>query len=251
MRVQIIAEVEKREKNLLLVDNLMQKTFALRRQEIVLENPLVKNFLEKWPALQIESQVCAEFQRITNVNLRSQFYAELDRHTPQLMALFRQKAVRTGKISEMLCDILSVYDVQDFHDVNMKRTLVLHAIPVYLHEEDPQFFKTWNMEESEKPDITDCPVALIMVNRGTTSPVHFNPASIAIVVEDDVVMSDIPRFADAFALLFGLIYVLHLGYPRKLTLTFSFIQKVLMGLDDGKPLKPCLLSLKNELLQNV
>ncbi|XP_016363608.1 uncharacterized protein LOC107705005 [Sinocyclocheilus anshuiensis] len=140
MRVQIISEVEKREKNLLLIENLMQKTFALRRQEIVLENPLMKTFLEKWPALQIEAQVCAEFQRITNVNLRNQFYAELDRHTPQLMALFRQKAARTYKVSEMLRDILSVYDVQDFHDANMKRTLALRAIPVYLCEEDPQFF---------------------------------------------------------------------------------------------------------------
>ncbi|XP_016376725.1 uncharacterized protein LOC107715182, partial [Sinocyclocheilus rhinocerous] len=144
MRVQIISLVEKREKNLLLIENLMQKTSALHRQEIVLENPLVKTFLEKWPALQIEAQVCAEFQRITNVNLRNQFYVELDRHTPQLVALFRQKAARTGKVSEMLRDILSVYDVQDFHDANMKRTLVLRAIPVYLREEDPRFFKMWN-----------------------------------------------------------------------------------------------------------
>uniref|UniRef100_A0A672NLC4 Uncharacterized protein n=1 Tax=Sinocyclocheilus grahami TaxID=75366 RepID=A0A672NLC4_SINGR len=105
---------------------------------------------------------------------------------------------------------------------------------------------------SGEPDITDCPVALVMVvNRGTACPVHFNPASTAIVVEDDVVMSDIPRFADAFVLLFGLIYALHLDYPKKLSLTFSFIQKVLMGLDDGKPLKPCLLGLKNDLLNNV
>uniref|UniRef100_A0A673JJG8 Uncharacterized protein n=1 Tax=Sinocyclocheilus rhinocerous TaxID=307959 RepID=A0A673JJG8_9TELE len=135
MRVQIISLVEKREKNLLLIENLMQKTSALHRQEIVLENPLVKTFLEKWPALQIEAQVCAEFQRITNVNLRNQFYVELDRHTPQLVALFRQKAARTGKVSEMLRDILSVYD----------RTLVLRAIPVYLREEDPRFFKMWNV----------------------------------------------------------------------------------------------------------
>uniref|UniRef100_A0A673LBP7 Uncharacterized protein n=1 Tax=Sinocyclocheilus rhinocerous TaxID=307959 RepID=A0A673LBP7_9TELE len=91
----------------------------------------------------------------------------------------------------------------------------------------------------------------MVVNRGTACPVHLNPASTAIVVEDDVVMSDIPRFADAFVLLFGLIYALHLDYPKKLSLTFSFIQKVLMGLDDGKPLKPCLLSLKNDLLKDV
>lgn len=90
-------------------------------------------------------------------------------------------------------------------------------------------------EESDQPDITDTPVALVMVvTESTTSPVHFGPASTAIVVEEDLVMSDIPRLADAFALLFGLMYALHLDYPRKVTHTFAFIQKVLMGLDDGE-----------------
>lgn len=105
------------------------------------------------------------------------------------------------------------------------------------------------MEESSEPDITDTPVALVtVVTESTTSPVHLSPASIAIVVEDDLVMSDIPRLADAFALLFGLTYAMHLDYPKKLIQTFTFIQKVLMGLDDGQPLKPCLLNLKNDLL---
>lgn len=107
----------------------------------------------------------------------------------------------------------------------------------------------FQVDESGEPDITDTPVALVtVVTESTTSPVHFSPASTAIVVEDDLVMSDIPRLAEAFALLFGLMYTLHLDYPRKLIHTFPFIQKVLMGLDDGKPLKPCLLNLKNDLL---
>ncbi|XP_029916458.1 sterile alpha motif domain-containing protein 3-like [Myripristis murdjan] len=249
MRIQIAHEVEKNDRNLQLIQKLMEMTFALRRQEIVQENPLVKDFLQKWPALRIESQVCAEFHRITNVNLRNQFYAELDLHTPRLVALYRQKTTRTGKISEALRDILKIYDLQQVQDVNIKRTVALRALPVYLREEDPHFFKTWNMEESDEPDITGTPVALVtVVNESTESPVHFSPASTAIVVEDDLVISSIPTFADAFALLFGLMYALHLDYPKKLSHTFTFIQKILMGLDDGKPLKPCILSLKNDLL---
>uniref|UniRef100_A0A3Q3LZS4 Uncharacterized protein n=1 Tax=Mastacembelus armatus TaxID=205130 RepID=A0A3Q3LZS4_9TELE len=85
----------------------------------------------------------------------------------------------------------------------------------------------------------------------TTGPAEFSPASIAIVVEDDLVMSDIPRFADAFALLFGLMYALHLDYPRKLTYTFTLIQKVLLGLDNGKPLKPCLYLLVSVFVHKV
>ncbi|KAA0714574.1 hypothetical protein E1301_Tti018620 [Triplophysa tibetana] len=249
MRLQIMDEVQKSQQNLRLIEKLMQKTFALRRLEIIQENPQVKDFLGKWPPLRIESQLCAEFQRITNVNLRNQFYAVLDQHTPRLMALYRQKAARTGKISEALRDILKIYELQEVHDVNMKRTLALRALPVYLREEDPQFFKTWNVEESDEPGIIDTPVALVTaVTEDTADPVNFSPASICIVVEDDVTMSDIPNLADAFALLIGLMYALHLDYPKTLINTFTFIQKIIMGLDDGKALKPRLLSLKNDLL---
>lgn len=216
MRVEIIHEVEKSEKNLLLIENLMQTTFALRRQEIVQENSMVKDFLVRWPALRIESQVCAEYHRITNTNLQNQFYAELDRHIPQLFVLCRQKASRTGKIAEAMRDILKIYDHQDVHDVNIKRTLALRALAVYLREDDPQFFKTWNVESSGEPDIADTTVGLVMmVTENTNGPICFNAASTAIVVEHDFVMSDISRFSDAFVLLFGLIYALHLDYPKK------------------------------------
>ncbi|KAA0706351.1 hypothetical protein E1301_Tti019998 [Triplophysa tibetana] len=57
MRLQIMDEVQKSLQNLRLIEMLMQKTFALRRQEIIQENPQVKDFLGKWPALRIESQV--------------------------------------------------------------------------------------------------------------------------------------------------------------------------------------------------
>uniref|UniRef100_A0A1A8FMQ8 Si:ch211-155i14.1 n=1 Tax=Nothobranchius korthausae TaxID=1143690 RepID=A0A1A8FMQ8_9TELE len=93
----------------------------------------------------------------------------------------------------------------------------------------------------DEMNLTDTPVALLTVvadGAAETSPVHFSPSSMAVVVEGDLVIRDIARFADAYALLFGLIYALHLDYPRKLVHTFTFVQKVFMGLDDGKPLKP-------------
>lgn len=52
----------------------------------------------------------AEFQRITNQNLPNTFYAELDRHTPRLMTLFRQRASKTGKIADYLANIFKVHD---------------------------------------------------------------------------------------------------------------------------------------------
>ncbi|XP_051808764.1 uncharacterized protein LOC127535264 [Acanthochromis polyacanthus] len=227
----------------------MQTTFSLRRREIVQEDPPVKDIMERWPALQMEAQVYAEFHRLTNINLRNQFHSELDRHIPRLLAIYRQKAGRTGKVSEALRNILQLYD-QQIPDIDIKRTTALWALSAYLCEGDPDFYKTWNAEERDEPDITDTPVALVMtVTESTSEMVPFTPDSFSIAVEDSMMMMSIPTFADAFTLIFGLMYALHLAYPCKLTNTFTFIQKVVMGLDDGKPLKPRLLGLKNDLLQ--
>jgi len=56
LRLQIVEEVEKRERNFILIEKLMQTTFALRRKEVVKGNP-VKDFMENWPALRTDSQV--------------------------------------------------------------------------------------------------------------------------------------------------------------------------------------------------
>ncbi|TKS66099.1 Sterile alpha motif domain-containing protein 3 [Collichthys lucidus] len=247
MRVQIIQETEKTERDQILIEKLMHTTFALRRQHIVQGSPQVREFLENWPALRMQSQVFAEFHRITNVNLRNQFYYELDRYTPKLAALYRQKSSRTGKGAEALREMLRIYDLEEEHDINMRRTLALRALPVYLREDDTEFFKTCNGED--EVEIIDTQLALLSVVPDSIGSISFSPENISIVIEDEVVISELPRLADAFVVLFGLIYALHLDYPKKLTHTFTFIQKVLMCLDDNKPLKPCLLSLKNDLLK--
>ena len=50
----------------------------------------------------------AEFHRITNVNLYTQFYYELDWYTLKLTTLFREKAAETGKIATDLWEIFRV-----------------------------------------------------------------------------------------------------------------------------------------------
>ncbi|KAL7827665.1 hypothetical protein SRHO_G00333830 [Serrasalmus rhombeus] len=108
-----------------MIERLMQTTYALRRKRVIVDNPSVKDFLENWPALRLESQVCAEFHRITNINLRNKFYAELDKHTPRLLGVYRQKAACTGKTAEALRSIFSAYDLLEQCDVNHRRTVAL------------------------------------------------------------------------------------------------------------------------------
>uniref|UniRef100_A0A3P8SKE1 Uncharacterized protein n=1 Tax=Amphiprion percula TaxID=161767 RepID=A0A3P8SKE1_AMPPE len=207
MRQEIIHEVEKTEKNQLVIGKLMNTTYALRHQEIVgaLVAPQVRDVVDRWPALLMESQVFAEFHRINNVNLRNQFYKELDRHTPKLLTLFRDKARKTGKIAEQLT----------------KRALVLRALPVYLCEDASKFFRTSN--SADGPDLTETPVALLtVVTDDTADAALFSPESIFIVMEDEILVSGPTNLADSFLVLFGYIY-------------------------DNKPLKGRLLTLKNDL----
>ncbi|XP_059396356.1 uncharacterized protein LOC132128959 [Carassius carassius] len=199
-RLQIVEEMSKTERSLGLIERLMQSTFALRRKQIIVDNPSqpVKDFLEKWPALRLESQIAAEFHRITNISLKNKFYAELDNHTPRLIAVYRQKAARTGKAAEALRSICSAYDLTDHYDINNRRTAALRALPVYLREDDSVFFKMWNTEEVDEPDIADSAVALVtMVNGDSSSTVQFYPAGIAIVLEGHIVLRDISRDVDS------------------------------------------------------
>ncbi|XP_055046088.2 uncharacterized protein [Misgurnus anguillicaudatus] len=191
-------------------------------------------------------QVFAEFHPINNVNLRNQFYKELDRHTPKLITLFRDKAIKTGKIAEELAKLMRIYDIQEQHDVNMRRALILRALPVYLREDAFKFFRICN--SADGPDLTDTPVALLtVVTDEPNDAALFSPESISIVVEDEILVSGPTNLADSFLLLFGYIYALDLQYPKNLELTFTFIQKVVMCLEDNKPLKGCLLTPKNDL----
>ncbi|CAL8306445.1 unnamed protein product [Lota lota] len=249
LRQAIVEEVEKTERNLPLISKMMQNTFALRRQTIVMSCPPVKELMTLWPALHMQSEVYAEFQRITNQNLPNTFYAELDCHTPRLMALFRQKASRTGKTADALAKIFKVHDTQELHDVHTRRITVLHALPVYLLEEVSGFFRTC-VDEMDEPDLGDASVVILTrVSDDATSPVHYYPVRVSVVLEGDVVVN-LPRLADAFLVMFGLIYALHLSYPKGLTNTFEFTQKILLGLDDSK-LSPKLQTLKNELMLYV
>ncbi|XP_034092037.1 uncharacterized protein LOC117559389 [Gymnodraco acuticeps] len=228
-----------------LIKKMMHTTFALRRQTIVRTCPAVNELMDLWPALKMESEVYAEFQRITNQNLPNTFYAAFDRHLPRLMAIFRPKASKSGKTAEALADILKIHDEQELHDIDTRRTTVIHALPVYLQEDTSGFFRTCT-EESE-PELGGVAVVLLTSDNGT-SQVQYQPVTISVVI-DDIVVS-LPRLADAFLVMFGLIYALHLSYPKGLTNTFEFTQKVLLGLEDGK-LSLKLQTLKNDLLMHL
>ena len=59
-------------------------------------------------------------------------------------------------------------------------------------------------------------------------------------------MQNLENLPQAFCLLFGLIYALHLDYPKYLKNTFTFVQQVMLDLGRSE-LTPKIQTLKNQL----
>ena len=102
----------------------------------------------------------------------------------------------------------------------------------------------WTQDSDTTGDFTQVPVGVLRVITEDTPP---SMNSIAIILEGNIVMDEISTISQAFCLLFGLIYALHLDYPKGMKNTFEFIQKILLNLGQQK-LSPKLQTLKNALL---
>lgn len=92
----------------------------------------------------------------------------------------------------------------------------------------------------------DVSVGIVIVEDGTTlqplNSLHLPLSSFGIVVEGKVVMDNLRDLPESMCLLFGLIYALHLNYPKSMKYTFEFIQRILlsMGQKDMQPKIQCL-----------
>lgn len=69
-----------------------------------------------------------------------------------------------------------------------------------------------------------------------------------IVLEGSVVMDQLANLPLAFCVCFGLIYALHLDYPKCMKNTFHFIQQVMLNLGRSE-LAPKIQTLKNLLAE--
>ena len=73
-------------------------------------------------------------------------------------------------------------------------------------------------------------MGILTVLEDDSSSARSTVNSIAVILEEGIVLQDLPDLPTAFAYLFGLIYVLNLQYPKDLRYTFETIQKLFMDL---------------------
>ncbi|KAK1903821.1 putative sugar phosphate/phosphate translocator, partial [Dissostichus eleginoides] len=167
-------------------------------------------------AKQIENLRCtgpvfAEFNRITSRNLEADFFEALDQHTPRFIQLFKSKKGSTPDVTE-------------------QRSVVLKGIPIVLGDDSRDFFKTC-FDTTRDEALSSVTVGVLTVlsedspQEGPSS-IHLKPISISIVLEGGIVMEKIKNFPQAVCLLFGLIYALHLDYPKCMANTLRFVQTV-------------------------
>ncbi|MEQ2222695.1 hypothetical protein ILYODFUR_029077 [Ilyodon furcidens] len=112
--------------------------------------------------------------------------------------------------------------------INVRRILSLRALSIYLQEDDSDLFKSYNQDG--EPDVSECPLALL-----TASANIFTPGDVPVVIEGNIVVIEIPKMLDAFLVLFGLIYVFNIEYPKmrsfKSKTSFQFIVTVSASCD--------------------
>ncbi|XP_046707285.1 uncharacterized protein LOC124387164 [Silurus meridionalis] len=137
VRVSLLSEVKKKN-NEQTVRRLMDISFALRRQEVVKESPLIADFKSRWPALFQENEVCAEFTHINTVALISKFFSKLDEHTPNLLRIFAKRGGAQGqRIRKLLMPLTQCACVI------VKRECDLKALFVYLNEDPDNLIKEY------------------------------------------------------------------------------------------------------------
>ncbi|XP_056451345.1 uncharacterized protein LOC130386443 isoform X1 [Gadus chalcogrammus] len=149
-RVALLMEVKKKKRDEALIKEKMQRTFSLRRQE-VLQEPKIPEFFNKWPALFDVIEINLEFMRLTTVPLTLTFLRELDRLTGDLIRVFNTKGGAAGeKIGAMMAKM------ENNQDINVRRDCVLRCLSIYLCEDLDTLVKEYvevNPNGPEGPEV--------------------------------------------------------------------------------------------------
>ncbi|XP_049333465.1 uncharacterized protein LOC125801192 [Astyanax mexicanus] len=159
-RLELLTEVRIR-RNERVITGKMAHTFAYRRQEVVNQEPSIKDFKDRWPALFQQKEINAEFQRLMAVPLEERFIAQLDHHTSQLIKIIRAKG---GATHQKTADIMTILDQTE--DIHLRRECVLKAIIIFLGENADDLIKEYHDLDDAQGDLEQQTIAVFVIRRG-------------------------------------------------------------------------------------
>ncbi|XP_074527631.1 sterile alpha motif domain-containing protein 3-like [Halichoeres trimaculatus] len=220
------AEMQKRDPDLQLLENLMVATFSQRRREIVGDQPPIAEIISRWPALFHERQIMAEFKRIVTVDLLESFLKGLDDLVPRILELYKT-ATKSGK-KQSLKEILDCLGRDDTNE--KRRAAFLLGLPYYISGEDPSNVIRMCDAHAENLDeaMRGMQLGILIGYEGERGAIPAEIFSVAVVVEETIVLHNIKGVAQGFAMLMGIIYCVNLEYPVAMKYSFEFIQRVVM-----------------------
>ncbi|KAG7513756.1 hypothetical protein JOB18_015916 [Solea senegalensis] len=221
MRIELLSDVKKRN-NKETIRAKMARTFALRRQEVICDAPMISEVQERWPALFDAGEINAEFKRLTTIPLQSRFLSQLDLLSQSLLRMFEN---RSGEQGKKLKDIAATMT----DDIDAGREHLIKGICIYLNE-NPDVLVQEYMDVTETAALSAIEKTTVGIYVTRETP-GIDISDVGIIIEGVVVLQDLDNVALATAMLFGLFYSLNMKYPSQLRYTFEVIQKVVMELD--------------------
>ncbi|KAI5087027.1 hypothetical protein C0J45_24429, partial [Silurus meridionalis] len=168
----------------------------------------------------------AEFNRIATTNLENVVFDALDCFTPRFVHIFKSKK---GSVGEKIAEIVQQVD---------SGVSLLKGLPILLGDDPSNFYNTaFDLNDDEGWAQVTVGLLTVISKDAPVFPshLHLNPLSAAIILEGGIVMDNLTSLPQAFCLLFGLSYALHLEYPRAMRNTLNFIQRVMLRLGENKP----------------
>ncbi|XP_063078495.1 uncharacterized protein LOC134468503 isoform X2 [Engraulis encrasicolus] len=227
-RASLLTEIKIRN-NERTIREKMARTFQFRRQEIVDQKPTIENLMERWPALFQMGEVDAEFQRVTAVPLLTRFMAHLDKHSPQLLKIFRKKGGTTKAKTAAILEFLD-----QGADADIRRECILKALIIYLGEHVEDLLKEYMVSQKDQAvQELERTTMAVFVFRENSSLLQ-QPQDVGIIIDGVEVLNELPSVAAGVVMLFGLCYALNMEYPQGFRFTFEALQKILMELGSNK-----------------
>ncbi|KAK6319807.1 hypothetical protein J4Q44_G00089140 [Coregonus suidteri] len=177
-------EIKKKKPDLKRIDSLMRSTFALRRQEIVENEPLVSDVKSKWPALFSQRQIAAEFMRLVSADLHKSLLDGLDRYVPRLLELYRAQGSRVTQLQHLLESL----GVQNSNQ--NKRAAALLGLPHFMKEDPSNFIKFCQASDSKEGVVTGVDVGVLIVREdGEEAVLPNNVLDVSVILEGHIVLN--------------------------------------------------------------
>ena len=217
----------------------MIKTFKIRRDFITKEQPTIAQVKETYPELFRYRQIMVEFERVTNTDVDHILQEYCVAHWHDIFDMCK-------KITSA-ASLLKQADEVKKENPSMKQywdmVTALCLIPFMMKEKLCNLVIQVGKDEQVDPKGKIAPV---LISKGTV----FESDEFTIIAEEEVIQ-EFTEFTIAFASLFAMYWILNLKYPDSLQLTYSFIQKIIVNLNDGTALPATCRDVQQNLLNSA